>query len=170
LSPHLRQPHAGVWIKRGLFIELPARLQAIAMDKTGTITRAEPQVMRVVPLGNHTEDELLARGPALEVRSTHPLARAIVHSAEAKCIAPAPATEVQVLRGKGLTDILRKRSNARYGIVAMIGDGVNAARASARANLGIAMGVIGSDAAIETAHIALMTDEMSKRPVAGAPR
>jgi Cd2+/Zn2+-exporting ATPase len=80
------------------------------MDKTGTITRAEPQVMRVVPLGNHTEDELLARGAALEVRSTHPLARAIVRSAEAKCIAPAPTTEVQVLRGKGLTDILRKRS------------------------------------------------------------
>ena len=96
---------AGVLVKGGVFIELPARLKAIAMDKTGTMTRAEPKVVKVILFLKHMEAELIARDAALEARSTHPLARAILRYAERQGVALMPASDVQVLRGRGLTGI-----------------------------------------------------------------
>jgi len=264
----------GVLIKGGPYVEAPARLKAIAFDKTGTLTSGKPSVVEVVALNGHTQEEVLQRAAALEIRSNHPLAAAIVKHARNQGISFSGAEDFQILQGKGasgrvdgknywlgshryleergqetqeihrqlsqlsaagytvvavgqkqhvcgfiaLADkvrpgvegILRRLKEEgvehlvmltgdnegtakaigratgveeihaellptdkvtrieelvrQYGRVAMVGDGVNDAPAMARASLGIAMGAAGSDAAIEAADIALMSDDLAKLP------
>ena len=265
---------AGVLVKGGTFIEAPSKLRAVALDKTGTLTKGEPEVVDVKPLANHAEAELLQAMGAIEAHSDHPLARAIVAHVQAKGITFPTAAEVQSVQGRGVTaqlngkrywlgshryleelnqetpelhqqleelssagrtvvvmgtddhvcgfitlsDAVRPESIAavkalhaagierivmltgdnkptaeriarevgieevraellpadkvaaveelvkRFEFVAMIGDGVNDAPAMGRATIGMAMGAAGSDAAIEAADVALMSDDLSRLP------
>lgn len=262
----------GVLIKGGAYVEMPARLKAMALDKTGTLTEGHPRVVRLVPLSGHDERALLEIAAAIELRSEHPLAQAVVRYAAEQGVRPAPVDNYQAVKGKGATAVLggrsvwigshryleergqetremnavledlsaggssvvavgeddhvcgfialadRLRANAaetvraikqagvehvimltgdnlptaqaiaresgvddfraellpedkvaaveefvrRYGVVGMVGDGVNDAPALARSSLGIAMAAAGSAAAMETADIALMTDDLSR--------
>ena len=76
-----RAARDGVLVKGGAFLELIGRVRAIAFDKTGTLTRGMPEVADVVTMDGVDVAEAIAIGGALEVHSTHPLARAIVRAA-----------------------------------------------------------------------------------------
>lgn len=91
----------GVLIKGGAHLERAGSLKAIAFDKTGTLTRGEPQVTDVAVLATMTSvvgDNLLSLAAAVEARSEHPLAQAIVRRAGGN---PAPAEEFQAIVGRG---------------------------------------------------------------------
>lgn len=93
--------HNGILVKGGLYMELAGKLKAIAFDKTGTATYGHPEVQKIIPLNNHTEEELLSIALALEKPSQHPIAKAIFRKAEATGISRAHAKNFQLRPGLG---------------------------------------------------------------------
>ena len=92
----------GILFKTAVSLEETGRIQVVALDKTGTITRGEPEVTDIIPAEGYTENELLGKALALEVKSEHPLAGAIVRRGSENDITPDEVTEFAALPGNGL--------------------------------------------------------------------
>ena len=97
----------GVLFKTSEALENAGKVQIIALDKTGTITAGKPQVTDMIPAEGVTEEELLESAYALERKSEHPLARAIVEAAQAKKLTGQEVTDFEALAGHGLTGCLQ---------------------------------------------------------------
>ena len=91
----------GLLIKGGVHLENLAKVRVVALDKTGTLTLGRPQVTDVIPLAGHTEREVLVAAAAIESRSQHPLAQAILERAKDGGISVNPATAFQSVTGAG---------------------------------------------------------------------
>ena len=96
----------GILFKTAESLEETGRMHIVALDKTGTITRGEPQVTDIVPAEGVSAEELLAAAYALEIKSEHPLARAIVTRAEADGTPVYDVTDFAAVAGNGLVGTL----------------------------------------------------------------
>lgn len=92
----------GILFKTAASLEETGRVQVVALDKTGTITKGEPRVTDILPGPGVAEDQLLGFAAALEAKSEHPLARAVMTKAEEDDINVADVADFRILPGNGL--------------------------------------------------------------------
>ena len=96
----------GILFKTAVSLEETGKTEIVALDKTGTITKGEPRVTDVLPAEGMTESALLALAAALEQRSEHPLARAVMLRAEEDKLSVSEVSDFRALPGNGLTATL----------------------------------------------------------------
>lgn len=102
LSGIARAARNGVLIKGGVHLENLGRLRAIAFDKTGTITQGKPSVTDIISTNHLNKDEVLALAAAVESRSAHPLAKAVVKAAQDRKLPLPEVQEVTASTGLGI--------------------------------------------------------------------
>ena len=107
-----RGAQLGILFKGGESLERLARIDMLVLDKTGTLTEGQPEVTAIHAASGSTESEVLSLAAALERRSEHPLARAILSAADNRGIGAASAEEVQAVPGKGIRGLVNGRSVA----------------------------------------------------------
>jgi len=112
-----RAARAGILIRNAAALEGAERLDTLVLDKTGTLTRGEPVVTQVIPEVNVASNQLLEIAAALESRSEHPLARAIVAKFGA---APPPVSDFRAHGGRGVSGVVAGKP-ARLGSPAFLG-------------------------------------------------
>ena len=95
----------GVLFKTAVSLEEAGKVKIVALDKTGTITKGEPEVTGLYPADGVTEAELLGAAYALEAKSEHPLARAVVAEAEKRSLTAEEVTDFKALPGNGLSAV-----------------------------------------------------------------
>lgn len=95
----------GILFKNAASLEETGRTKIVALDKTGTITKGEPAVTDIIPEPGIREEELMEAALALEIKSEHPLAKAVIRACEEMNIKPLELTDFSVFPGNGLTGI-----------------------------------------------------------------
>ena len=114
----------GILFKTAVSLEETGKTQIVALDKTGTITSGEPTVTDLIPADGISEQELLTLAFALEAKSEHPLAKAVLQEAQRRGLQEFAVTEFQALPGNGLTAAL-DGERLIGGSMAFIGDQVS---------------------------------------------
>lgn len=97
---------AGILFKNAEALETAGKTEIIALDKTGTVTKGEPEVTDIIPSNGVSETELLQIAYSIERLSAHPLAKAITACAEERALSPVPCEDFQNLSGHGLSGMI----------------------------------------------------------------
>ncbi len=109
----------GILFKTAVSLEETGKTEIVALDKTGTITEGMPKVTDMIPVGGISEEELLTYAYALEKKSEHPLAKAILTKAQEDGVKELETEEFAALPGNGLTAVVQgeKMAAGNYNFV-----------------------------------------------------